>query len=715
MSRRSTGRNVPRKRYTTDAFEGIEELQDELGDRSPIRHSRDSDSAEEFNLDAEAGAEDESSGDEMSGIEIEEQSNPASDAGEEDVDDSVSLADELADEQDLVRTIARPARPRALKHRTGQTLHNRGIPDGVQRKGAKRVRQLFLFGSSADDTETVRKAIYRWAFEDTLPTRKLPDERGTGGFQPSYWQGEEGRAKEAAEAWRWYHHDGGREAFATRQFMDEITNEAIQEYLPSGPERSFLMGPFETPSLFKLGVCETMSLCPAWATTEADGFESDQHSDATKRPGFMINVGSKVWCSEWASNQSGPNQYLAVSALPARELVPGQQFKPQQPCPASIQLWRFRANERGVIRTDEPPVLDTLICTRWGDVKSLKWCPAPHDEAAESKTVHLGLLAGVWGDGTLRILDIWTQTDKDATTHQLVTKTAFEVSPPGTVLNSVTWLSSTRIAAGCANGCVAIFDLSTTLLTDVVKSPRPSFYASIATGYILSIASAYPSHPNLFITTSTDGYARLTDLTSPNPSSFEATVQAPRARSTQELVVWNDFCQSGLMIDDNFSLKGLPIRRFFTTVALGRSTSAGTALATSPCHPFVLIGSANGEVTGSNPMRRIVESKYIPLLQKWFAHEWRRPAPGDAEKGIGEHGLARITEGYKVYEGQRNYNEGVMQNVKDEKEHGLYFHTVYEEETAVTALAWNPNPEYGGWAAAGCADGLLRVEDLVPG
>lgn len=710
MSRRSTGRNVPRKRYTTDAFEGIEELQDEIGERSPIRHSRDSDSAEEFNLDAEAGAEDGSSGDEMSGAEMEEQSDPASDAGEKDLDDRASIADD----QDIVRTISRPAKPRALKYRTGQTLHNRGIPDGVQRKGVKRVRQLFLFGSSADDTETVRKAIYRWAFEDTLPTRKQPDENGTGGFQPSYWHGEEGRAKEAAESWRWYHHDGGREAFEDRQFDDNISSEASQEFLPEGSERSFLMGPYQTPKLFKLGVCETMSLSQAWEATEANGSEHSQQSDQTKRHGFMINVGSKVWCSEWAPNQSGPDQYLAVSALSPRALVPGQQFKPQQPHAASIQLWRFRANVKGVIRMDEQPFLDTLLCTRWGDVKAIKWCPAPHEEPVDSNNINLGLLAGVWGDGALRVLDIRTQAGKEATSYRLVTKPAFEAAPPGTVFNSVTWVNSTRIAAGCANGCVAIFDLPNSLFTNPPKPPRPCFFASIATGYILSLASAYPSHPNLLITTSTDGYARLTDLTSPNPSSFEATVQAPRARSTQELVVWNDFCQAGIMIDDNFSLKGLPLRRFFTTVALGRSTSAGTALATSPCHPFVLIGSANGEVTGSNPMRRIVESKYIPLLQKWFAHEWRRPAPGDKEKGFGEYGLARFTEGYKVYEGQRNYNEGAMRDGKRAKEHGLYFHTVYEEETAVTALAWNPNPEYGGWAAAGCADGLLRVEDLVP-
>ena len=69
-------------------------------------------------------------------------------------------------------------------------------------------------------------------------------------------------------------------------------------------------------------------------------------------------------------------------------------------------------------------------------------------------------------------------------------------------------------------------------------------------------------------------------------------------------------------------------------------------------------------------------------------------------------------EGYKIEQGQRQYREGSMQN-SDDKEHGLHFHTVHEELTAVTALAWNPNRECGAWAVAGMANGLVRVEDLA--
>ena len=39
--------------------------------------------------------------------------------------------------------------------------------------------------------------------------------------------------------------------------------------------------------------------------------------------------------------------------------------------------------------------------------------------------------------------------------------------------------------------------------------------------------------------------------------------------------------------------------------------------------------------------------------------------------------------------------------------------TVFEERGSVTAVCWNGNPEFGGWAAAGSAGGLVRIEDLA--
>jgi transcription factor C subunit 6 len=735
MSRRSTARRVSaKKRYTIDAFEGIEELQDAISEHSPVRrHSRDSDSADEFKIETEPqdAVEDEEEDDEEDeDVEAEVHSNAASDAGEKELDDAMSIAGDddddldLDDEDDDTRATglgrANPKRPKQALTGPDGAVYNRGLPDTITRKSGKADKRLFLFGSSVKEFGAIEKAFLKWNGQDTLPLHRKPDNIAADSFDYSYWQGETARKHEEAESWKWYFELGGKEIFEKRQNTTKLSNEDGRARVATSevPERTFLMGPFTDPKLFRLRVGEALSLKDAWQQPQAAGFKAVP-KNAT-RAGFILNLGTKIKCTEWAPNHSGTSQYLAISTLHPKELPKNiaPAYTPQPPYPAEIQIWKFAATPRGSIDSDVAPVLKHVFCTKWGDVKVLKWCPAPYERSSSLAKRSIGLLAGIWGDGGLRVIDLMDQPEQSTTNYLQLEKAAFESHPPDTLFSCVAWISANRIAAGCANGCVAIFDLSK---HSTSGSPRPVSYTSIASSYVLSIASCYPSHPNLLITTAADGYPRLTDLNQPHPATATGTVLAPRSRATQNFAVWNDFCQNALVMDDNFALKGIPIRRFFTTISLGRARSVGTALATSLCHPFVLMGTAHGEVTGSNPTRRIVQPKAIPLLQTWFGHEWRRPTEAEAsgaessnpeDKRIGPHGLTRFIEGYKIEQGQRQYREGSMQN-SDDKEHGLHFHTVHEEATAVTSLAWNPNRECGAWAVAGMADGLVRVEDLA--
>lgn len=730
MSRRTTSRRASAKqRYTLDPFDGIEELQDAVSEHSPVRRSKDSDTEDEFVVEAGAAgaAEDDDDDDDGSGMdgEVEVQSNAASDAGEQDLDDAMSIAgeDDGDDEDDeeeprgAGRSIARKSKA-PLSGPDG-LLFNRGLPDSVTRKSGKHDKRLFLFGSSIKEFAAIEKACMKWNGQDTLPARRKPQDTPGSAFDYSYWQGSSARKREEEESWNWYFKLGGKEALTTRQSMGTLSKEEGQARTSTSdvPERSFLAGPLGTPQLHKLTVGASVSVKDTWHQPPSKGFKAMPKNASASKAGFVLNLGAKIRCTEWAPNQSGSSQYLALSTLKAREIPKGiaPAFTPQEPHPAEVQIWKFTANSEGSIDSDVPPALKYVLCTQWGDVKALKWCPAPYKPNSALAKQSLGLLAAIWGDGGLRVIDLMDQPEPLSTKYIDVREAAFESHPPDTLFTGLTWLSATRIAAGCANGCVAIYDLPR---YSASGSTRPVMYTSIASGYILSIASCYPSHQNLLLTTSTDGYPRLTDLNEPDPSTPTGTVQAPRSRSTQDIAVWNDFCQNALVMDDNFALKGLPLRRFFTTISLGRARSVGTALATSPCHPFVLLGTAHGEVTGSNPMRRIIQPKVLPLLQTWFAHEWRHPTEEEAageetgSQSIGPYGLSRFMEGQKVEQGQRTYREGSMQN-SDDKEHGLHFHTVHEEETAVSALAWNPNKKYGAWAAAGLADGLVRVEDLA--
>ena len=733
MSRRSTARRASaKKRYTIDPFEGIEELQDAVSEHSPVRRSRDSDSEDEFVVEAEtadAVENDDDDEDDMSGMdaEAEAQSEAASDAGEQDLDDAISIAVDEEEEEgegeedDEDRPAGRsvPRKPRAPLAGPDGLLFNRGLPDSVTRKSGKHDKRLFLFGSSIKEFAAIEKACIKWDGQDTLPPRRKPQEPAGSAFDYSYWQGSAARKREENESWKWYFELGGKESFAKRQTTSMLSIEEGQARVLTSdvPERSFLAGPLNASQLIKLKVGRSISIKELWRQPQSKGFKAVPKNASASKSGFILNLGTKIRCTEWTPNQSGSAQYLALSTIQAREVSKGTApaFTPQQPHKAEVQIWKFTASSHRAIDSDIPPALKYVLCTEWGDVKSLKWCPAPYRATPTLTKRPLGLLAGIWGDGGLRVIDLMDQPEPLTTDYIHVKRAAFESHPPDTLFTGLTWLSATRIAAGCANGCVAVYDLAQCFTSG---STRPVIYTSIASGYILSIASCYPSHQNLLLTTSTDGYPRLTDLNEPDPATPIGTVQAPRSRSTQDIAVWNDFCQNALVMDDNFALKGLPLRRFFTTISLGRARSVGTALATSPCHPFVLIGTAHGEVTGSNPIRRIIQPKVLPLLQTWFTHEWRRPTEAEMEgdetnpQAIGPHGLSRFMEGYKVEQAQRTYREGSMRN-SDDTEHGLHFHTVHEEETAVSSLAWNPNKEYGAWAAAGMADGLLRVEDLA--
>ena len=145
-------------------------------------------------------------------------------------------------------------------------------------------------------------------------------------------------------------------------------------------------------------------------------------------------------------------------------------------------------------------------------------------------------------------------------------------------------------------------------------------------------------------------------------------------------------------------------------------------------HASVLVGGADGSAMVTNPMRKIWNPKASQWQLAWFKHEWVHKAkPSSTAQGVnvelhdgGEGdaddtwplprpGMSRITEGYKVDSLQ------LLKSARGEgkRPEGAPFSTIYEEESGVTQVCWNPNLHCGGWAAAGMGSGLVRVEDLA--
>lgn len=74
--------------------------------------------------------------------------------------------------------------------------------------------------------------------------------------------------------------------------------------------------------------------------------------------------------------------------------------------------------------------------------------------------------------------------------------------------------------------------------------------------------------------------------------------------------------------------------------------------------------------------------------------------------------MSRITEGYKAEVAvlqRKTKAVGPSKGVRGE----AVLSTIYERETGIMEVVWNPNLRCGGWVAVGMGSGLVRVQDLA--
>jgi transcription factor C subunit 6 len=229
----------------------------------------------------------------------------------------------------------------------------------------------------------------------------------------------------------------------------------------------------------------------------------------------------------------------------------------------------------------------------------------------------------------------------------------------------------------------------------------------------------------------------LTEMTSKATMTPAATVRASRSRVGRSVLVWHEFAQVILTVDDNFTLIAFPIRRFFRQISFTRYKSSVACLAYSPVHPFVMAGCVGGEAISNNPLRRAYENKVPIWNQTWFTHEWRQSGTAEptavgtsnsdqvmagTSNEAGDHvtstesraisapqEISRVLEGFKCKEIKLFNTEDAFTH----RQNGAVYSTVYDLKTSIKSMSWNPNLHVGGWIAAGIANGLVRVEDVA--
>ena len=292
--------------------------------------------------------------------------------------------------------------------------HCRGLVEQRTHIHGREAVLMQMWGPHKEDWLSVLRSRDQWLASPTLPNRGFGVKR-IGGMRHFFAHTEDMRSIEGGMGWDWYYSDGGREIFNERQKTQTLSPNDGVAYVPkaSKPTSDILMGPYGKQKLFSLPHLEYLCLDKAWKAPESTILETEPAESNEKREGWILNAGTSVRCLAWAQNQA-QTQYLAISTSTLKSSDTSKSspaFTPSDPLRSSIQLWAFAPrldSDFGFLDSEREPQLQLVICTDWGDAKQLKWCPVPRISRDEESLgiISVGLLAGIWTDGYLRVLNI---------------------------------------------------------------------------------------------------------------------------------------------------------------------------------------------------------------------------------------------------------------------------------------------------------------------
>ncbi|KAJ5386383.1 hypothetical protein N7509_008924 [Penicillium cosmopolitanum] len=200
---------------------------------------------------------------------------------------------------------------------------------------------------------------------------------------------------ESKSAWDWYYDKDIGDRFRATQHFEKLKKTDINNYLAKPPTKkhTVLMGPADQQTQIDLGYDAPYDYSKPWAFTSGS---NNQKPRKPAREGWLMSFGRKIQCLAWAPNQEGLSQYLAV-VVPITEAQKkecsslgadsGNSFQPTPSYPCALQLWEFKGKEIGCptksLDMSTTPQRRLVVCTDWGDIRSIAWCPMPREERHE--------------------------------------------------------------------------------------------------------------------------------------------------------------------------------------------------------------------------------------------------------------------------------------------------------------------------------------------
>ena len=425
--RKSTRRRVPTRKYSIDAFEGLDTVESYLeGDAQSSPSLLINTDGNPGFINGRAADAPNTMEDNDAFIDVSNGSEVATPVEESD-DTSFPYSDVEAietNDKKFKQVILKNQACRGPRNKKvhNSNVHSRGVlePHVYQGKG---VNIQHIIGTSVDDLLPFLQSRDKWAHNPTLPSRKT-DKNGYGGLGYPFAYDIKSREADGNVQWDWYHRHGAGHLMKEKQNSYTLDIGEMERYIPVYDKvcHSFLMGPYGKQQVFELAINHSIFLNQGLDHRSTSVPKTTKGNASQQQTGWIVNLGARIRILDWAPNQDGMLQYLAVTVTNTGKLPdpPTSAFAPSEQSPACVQIWAFATSDisghEDLFDSNQPPDLAHVICTEWGNVKQLRWCPVTrhHFDETSSCKFSIGLLAGVWSDGYVRVLDVQLDKSRDS-------------------------------------------------------------------------------------------------------------------------------------------------------------------------------------------------------------------------------------------------------------------------------------------------------------
>ncbi|CAE6421307.1 unnamed protein product [Rhizoctonia solani] len=478
-----------------------------------------------------------------------------------------------------------------------------------------------------------------------------------------------------------------------------------------------LMGPFGHQQTVEIKQFETRKLDDFWPTSRATTF----------------NVGNPVWGLDWCPTsekfaaEHDYAQYLAVSTIPPNNPTDSLSPNPQR---SNIQIWRFGPSKTPTDKADQGTVSCALILCL-DDIppaRLLKWCPLPtndENKPAGDTVRKLGILAGVFGDGAVRIYAVpdpaGFQSDSGPAYVRL-TRPLVHIALPDTRFTYLDWGNSEVLAMGCSNGHIAVYNLKLA----IEGTPDPQGLSVLPTHYIYVHQSRVQSvkwirlptepgeDPHMIVSGGFDGHIYVTDLRHPGGMP----VSMYRCRDIIQAVAFSAYGTGIISNEHENMVKFTGLH----PLVLGRGHNVTESrgpiwdIATSDLHPQVAVASSDGTLTIANLLKYSRKGSAMPsFIHTVYRMDFNRHTN---ELRMLDMLVPRDHKDYRHLSKTRGVPQGLAptdatasQRAAAERERDGF--GTWEPTIGIHRAAWQPSRlAQAGVLASGTASGLARIDVL---